>query len=187
MEWTKAHSIDQGDLPHTVSESTSFPSKSTAVTGHISSPLTLLPGDAVELVVSHRPTSSATPDIQAATTSRSSAEMLGWSDLPVGVGRVEVPASPEHTEFVSKRSHNPDASSLTSELLSEAAESARSLLSAMRNIATQSENAHPSHRAASSPTHTIRDQFVYPDEELPAIDTYQGSSATEPSSATANH
>ncbi|KAJ2577742.1 hypothetical protein GGH19_001043 [Coemansia sp. RSA 1807] len=120
------------------------------ISGHISSPLTLFSGDMVELIVSHSSTPAATPDISISTTQN-------LFDLPITAERVEIPVSSEASQILPKRSLDSDASSLTAELLSEAAESARSLLSVMRNIATQSENSLPTRRNNSILVRAVRD------------------------------
>ncbi|KAI9476899.1 hypothetical protein BX667DRAFT_497422 [Coemansia mojavensis] len=149
------------------------PSRIISLTSLLGSPLTLHSGDFIEMFVGHSPAPTTTHDSSASPLP----ETHGWASLPVDIERLELSTSMDMSQAILKRSFHSDASSLTAELLSEAAESARSLLSVMRNIATHSEYDQPVRHATS--THVRDRQFIYPEEDSAAPTQYKGSPTPE--------
>ncbi|KAJ2106756.1 hypothetical protein IW146_007636, partial [Coemansia sp. RSA 922] len=139
----------------------------------ITSPYTLVSDDIVELVLSHLPHSPTQTDI--ATDSNSDiVSGLDWSTRPAGEERLAIPwptdtVDVEPDNSLPKRSpkslHTRGISSKTRITSLDAVRSAQSLISAMRDVATRTDDDLPLRQSQISVIRSVLgQQFVFPDE-----------------------
>ncbi|KAJ1644630.1 hypothetical protein LPJ64_003706 [Coemansia asiatica] len=159
---------------------------------HIVSPLTLESDDIVELVVSHVRTTSVSPSTSSIFGSSTSSTSMtpssvesNWGSTPAAHELFELAAEPTKTIddyseqilpkrfFRNLRKREAYAYKQGDES-EDATRSARSLLSAMREIATRSENASPKRQSQISAIRSaLEKQMIYPDEVVLDDDDYR--------------
>ncbi|KAJ2338350.1 hypothetical protein GGH91_004837, partial [Coemansia sp. RSA 2671] len=140
---------------------------------HITSPYTLSSDDIVELVLSHLPHSPTQMDFTSDASS-DIASGLDWATRPAGEERLAIPwptdtidVEPENS--LPKRSpkslHTRGISSKTRITSLDAVRSAQSLISAMRDVATRTDDDLPLRQSQISVIRSVLgQQFVFPDE-----------------------